>query len=279
MANIVSIDWSVEEFRRLIGEQPHSSSADSRIDKTVRVLNFEVSPPSESTDHGPTVENTDLPDVEVADEGLLSLHPAEVLASEKNNSPDWAVADVIAMAAVQGERSEELTSSRETAGTPAPDTALHIRDVEVALPPQTTDQLSTNESARSSDMEATVPDARTKEERAASAAPTGPDASKALEASNRLMVNPPAPPVFADARRLESKSALEKAIVEPDIYTSKADRDRAIELRWVLRDIRGNRLKWSPPREHDLKVLIELDLVEMRDGVPQLTNAGVSAII
>jgi hypothetical protein len=96
---------------------------------------------------------------------------------------------------------------------------------------------------------------------------------------NRLTINSAAPPILAEARKGEPRSPLEKAITGPDIDASRPDRDRAIAVRWVLRDIRGNRLKWSPPREHDLKVLIEFDLVEMRDGLPQLTSAGVSAII
>jgi hypothetical protein len=278
MANIVSIDWSVEEFRRLIEDKPHSGSTDGPIDKTIRVLNFEVSPPSGPTDHGPTMENADSPDVEIAGEGLLPLRPLEVVVTEKDTASGWTVADVIATAAVQGEQGEEPTSSRG-AGVETLDTALHIRDVEVAQPLQATDQLLTNESARPSEVETTAPSARTKEEGIASAAPIEPDAAKAFEASNRLMIDPLAPSVFAEGYRIDPRSALEKAIAEPDIHAGRADRDRAIELRWVLRDIRSNRLKWSPPREHDLKVLIELDFVEMRDGVPQLTNAGVSAII
>jgi hypothetical protein len=38
-------------------------------------------------------------------------------------------------------------------------------------------------------------------------------------------------------------------------------------------------LKWSPVDQDDLRILIEMGLVEMRDSAPMLTNAGVSAII
>lgn len=291
MANIVSIDWSVEEFRRLIGEQPHSSGMDGPLDKTVRVLDFEASSSSGSADHVPIVENTDSPDVEVASEGSRSLRPTEIMATENDDSSDTTVADVIAIAAVRGERSEEPTSPREAADAQAfaqaLDTALHIPDVEVARSSQTTDEFPTNVSARSSEIATSAPEVRTEEEGIASAAPIEPDAPivlpivlpKAVQASNRSMIDPPAPSVAAESRRIEPRSALKKAIAEPDIHTSRADRDRAIELRWILRDIRGNRLKWSPLREHDLRVLIECDFVEMRDGVPRLTNAGVSAII
>jgi hypothetical protein len=68
------------------------------------------------------------------------------------------------------------------------------------------------------------------------------------------------------------------AIVAPDIYTARADRDRAIALRWVLRDIKSNRLMW-PVNQHDLRALIDMGLVELRDNAPILTNAGVNAII
>jgi hypothetical protein len=56
------------------------------------------------------------------------------------------------------------------------------------------------------------------------------------------------------------------------------DLERAIALRWVLRDIKGQRLKLSPVSEADLHTLLELGLVEMRDDVPVLTQAGHDAL-
>jgi hypothetical protein len=50
--------------------------------------------------------------------------------------------------------------------------------------------------------------------------------------------------------------------------------ERAIALRWTLRDIKANRLKLSPVNETDLAALLQLQLVEMRDDVPVLTQAG-----
>lgn len=50
--------------------------------------------------------------------------------------------------------------------------------------------------------------------------------------------------------------------------------ERAIALRWTLRDIKAKRLKLSPVGTADLNILTELGLIEMRDGVPVLTNAG-----
>jgi hypothetical protein len=87
-----------------------------------------------------------------------------------------------------------------------------------------------------------------------------------------------APPAREDGQAAPM-SPLLKAIVEPDIYTAPADRDRAIILRWVLRDIKANRLKLSPVDQHDLKDLIDMGLVEMRNDAPVLTNTGVDAIL
>ncbi len=54
--------------------------------------------------------------------------------------------------------------------------------------------------------------------------------------------------------------------------------DRAIALRWTLRDVKARRLKLSPVSESDLATLTELGLIEMRDGVPVLTQAGHDAL-
>jgi hypothetical protein len=56
------------------------------------------------------------------------------------------------------------------------------------------------------------------------------------------------------------------------------DLERAIALRWTLRDIKAKRLKLSPVRDSDLRALIDLGLVEMRDDVPVLTQAGHDAL-
>ena len=46
----------------------------------------------------------------------------------------------------------------------------------------------------------------------------------------------------------------------------------AIDLRWTLKDIASKR-KWIINQAH-LEKLIELGLVEMREGVPYVTVAG-----
>ena len=56
------------------------------------------------------------------------------------------------------------------------------------------------------------------------------------------------------------------------------DLEHAIALRWALRDIKGKRVKLPPVSESDLSTLTNLGLVEMRDDVPVLTQAGHDAL-
>lgn len=56
---------------------------------------------------------------------------------------------------------------------------------------------------------------------------------------------------------------------------AKLDLDSAIRLRWVLRDIRANRLGMSPASSNDLATLVALGLVEMREELANLTTLGV----
>jgi hypothetical protein len=103
--------------------------------------------------------------------------------------------------------------------------------------------------------------------------------TKPVAGSDLPAVTPAVSSIFAETLTAEPKSALLMAIVGPDIHTARADRDRAVALRWVLRDIKNNRLKWSPVDQDNLRILIEMGLVEMRDSAPMLTSAGVGAII
>ncbi|MGJ5205254.1 hypothetical protein [Bradyrhizobium sp. HKCCYLR20261] len=54
--------------------------------------------------------------------------------------------------------------------------------------------------------------------------------------------------------------------------------EKAIHLRWTLRDIKANRLTLSPVSDEDLSLLAERGLVELGEGVPTLTDAGQDAI-
>ena len=54
--------------------------------------------------------------------------------------------------------------------------------------------------------------------------------------------------------------------------------ERAIGLRWALRDIQARRLKLSPVNDEDLRALSELGLIELRDEGPVLTQAGTAVL-
>ncbi|WMT72812.1 hypothetical protein [Bradyrhizobium sp. Ash2021] len=54
--------------------------------------------------------------------------------------------------------------------------------------------------------------------------------------------------------------------------------ERAIDLRWTLRDIQARRLKMSPVSIEDLRVLTDLGLIELRDEGPVLTQAGTAVL-
>ncbi|UGY16138.1 hypothetical protein [Bradyrhizobium septentrionale] len=54
--------------------------------------------------------------------------------------------------------------------------------------------------------------------------------------------------------------------------------ERAIGLRWTLRDIQARRLGLSPISDEDLRVLTELGLVELHDDEPVLTPTGAAVL-
>lgn len=85
-----------------------------------------------------------------------------------------------------------------------------------------------------------------------------------LEADVRAAAVSPAPSTHGAVTPLQAKSLL-----------AELDLDSAIRLRWVMRDIRANRMGMSPASENDLAALVELGLVEMREKLPSLTALGV----
>jgi hypothetical protein len=50
--------------------------------------------------------------------------------------------------------------------------------------------------------------------------------------------------------------------------------DKAIRLRWALRDINSNRTDWLPVSPKDLHILASMRLIETIDGKPVITVAG-----
>ena len=91
-----------------------------------------------------------------------------------------------------------------------------------------------------------------------------------LQPKAQPIVEPAAPPSDAGMAAISAKEA-KSLLADLGI-------DTAIRLRWAMRDIRGKRTKWSPVSESDLAELIDLGLVEMREGVPVLTEFGVFAL-
>lgn len=54
--------------------------------------------------------------------------------------------------------------------------------------------------------------------------------------------------------------------------------DNAIRLRWALRDIKGNRLKFSPVAADDLSTLVDMGYVEIVNGALVVTAAGMQEV-
>jgi hypothetical protein len=54
--------------------------------------------------------------------------------------------------------------------------------------------------------------------------------------------------------------------------------EKAIALRWALRDIIAKRLKLTPLKDDDLQALLELGFIEMQDGSPVVTQTGLAAL-
>jgi hypothetical protein len=61
---------------------------------------------------------------------------------------------------------------------------------------------------------------------------------------------------------------------QPHSPLAGVDLETAMHLRWALRDIKAKRTKLTPVAPINLKTLIEMSLVEMRDDGPMLTDEG-----
>lgn len=268
MANLVSIDWSIEEFRRLISEPPQSGKAGSSIGTSVD----DAAPSSATTDRATPMEDASSSEADAANEGSS---PSQVHKQTRDSPSDLMVADVMALTALRAAGSDRAISSPEA--DRVRDIALDILTPDSAQPPKMPERpLALHaENAVTSEVETKTPDAGADGKETASAAPLRSSVPNATEVPDRPMV---APPIFAQERKVELRLPSLQVVVRPDILAGKVGRERAIELRWVLRDIKGNRLKWSPASEEDLKTLIEFDLVEMKNGLPQLTVAGLDAV-
>jgi hypothetical protein len=78
--------------------------------------------------------------------------------------------------------------------------------------------------------------------------------------------------------RLVDRAQGEGKMSEPKTGLASLGLDDAIRLRWALRDIRGKRLKLSPVDPNDLRILIDMGYVEMKDDAPIVTGAGLEEV-
>jgi hypothetical protein len=81
----------------------------------------------------------------------------------------------------------------------------------------------------------------------------------------------------ADTPPIDWESAVTR-VEQAKSLLAEIDLNTAIHLRWVMRDIRSKRTKFSPVSADDLTMLMELGLVEMREEIPRLTGLGVLAL-
>jgi hypothetical protein len=63
-------------------------------------------------------------------------------------------------------------------------------------------------------------------------------------------------------------------VTEPKSGFANLDLKDAVRLRWTLHDIKSQRTEIVPASPDDLRTLIEMGLVEMRDGVAVVLPAG-----
>ena len=86
-------------------------------------------------------------------------------------------------------------------------------------------------------------------------------------------------PVVETLREVLDQTQKPTAVLtQPMLQLSDLDLDRAIRLRWTLRDIRANRTILSPVSPQDLRILLEMGLIEMRGDVAMLTSSGDRAL-
>jgi hypothetical protein len=143
------------------------------------------------------------------------------------------------------------------------ETVAHPTDAESALAPQTKLLLTEIPAPVSTDAKSSAPIFEKEplrppiSDQPADVAPT----AKAVAA---------APPT--DAESAVTRAQLAKSLL------AELDLNTAIHLRWVMRDIRSKRTKFSPVSANDLIALMDLGLVEIREGLPRLTGLGFLAL-
>ena len=67
---------------------------------------------------------------------------------------------------------------------------------------------------------------------------------------------------------------LDPKMTEPKAGLASLEFKDAVRLRWTLQDIKSYRTEIVPVSPDDLRILIDMGLVEMRDDVPVVAPAG-----
>ncbi len=128
----------------------------------------------------------------------------------------------------------------------------------------------TDKLQESEEMSAAMFRARSQASSLAEASQTDPKAGEDASASRGPANLGPNDNPAAEAER-ESEATTTNQLLSP---LSRLDLDSSIRLRWTLRDIKSKRTKFTPAASGDLQTLTEMGLVEMREDIPALTDAG-----
>jgi len=143
------------------------------------------------------------------------------------------------------------------------ETIAHRTDAGSALAQQTKSLLTEMPALASTDAKSSAPIF----ERERSRPSVSDQPTDVASTPKAVAVAPPADIESAATRAQQATSLL-----------AELDLNTAIHLRWVMRDIRSKRTKLSPVSANDLTTLMDLGLVEMREGLPRLTGLGVLAL-
>ena len=164
---------------------------------------------------------------------------------------------------LQKEASRSTLASQSDNAVMSVETVAHPTDAESALAPQTKSLLTEIPALVSTDAKSSAPIF----EKERSRPPVSDQPVDAAPTAKAVAVAPLTDTESAVTRAQHAKSLL-----------AELDLNTAIHLRWVMRDIRSKRTKFSPVSANDLTTLVELGLVEIREELPRLTGLGFLAL-
>jgi hypothetical protein len=164
---------------------------------------------------------------------------------------------------LQKEASHSTLAGQPDNAVMSVETVAQPTDAERALAPQTKSLLTEMPALVSTDAKSPAPIF----EKEPSRPPISDQPVDAAPTAKAVAVDPPTDTESAVTRAQHAKSLLDGL-----------DLNTAIHLRWVMRDIRSKRTKFSPVSSNDLTTLVDLGLVEIREELPRLTGLGFLAL-